>query len=94
MKQRRPPSKTARPEKVGSGPRPAVRDARRAAKGAEPPEIRRLVKAADKLTAYLKAVQEDALSNRESAQAKAALGAQIDELASDGQPDREAERFL
>lgn len=59
----------------------------------EDAEVRRLVKAADKLTAYLKAVQEDALGNREFAQAKAALYAQLGDLGG-GRPSPEIERFL
>jgi len=60
----------------------------------EDAEVRRLVKAADKLTAYLKAVQEDALGNREFARAKAALRAQLDDLIAGDPPAPEAEHIL
>ncbi len=43
----------------------------------EDPEVERLVKAADKLCAYLKAVQEVAAGNREFVQAKEALREQL-----------------
>ena len=43
----------------------------------EDPEVVRLVKAADKLCAYLKAVQEVAAGNREFVQAKEALREQL-----------------
>lgn len=59
----------------------------------EDPDVKRLVKAADKLTAYLKAVQEDALGNREFSQAKAALFTQLEDLGN-GQPALEVEHFL
>ena len=59
------------------------------------PEIRRLVKAADKLCAYLKAVQEVAVGNREFTQAKTALREQLKALAPEkGHVVPEVERFL
>lgn len=59
------------------------------------PEVKRLVKAADKLTAYLKAVQEVAAGNREFIEAKAALRVQLGVLGpEDGLVVPEVERFL
>jgi len=61
----------------------------------EDPEIRRLVKAAHKLCAYLKAVQEVAVGNREFAAAKTALREQLFALApKKGSVVPEVERFL
>ncbi len=61
----------------------------------EDPEIRRLVKAADKLCAYLKAVQEVAVGNREFAAAKTALREQLKALAPEkGSVVPEVEHFL
>ncbi len=59
----------------------------------EDPEVRRLVKAADKLCAYLKAVQEVAVGNREFTAAKTALRDQLRTLAPEGSVP-EVERFL
>jgi len=59
------------------------------------PEVVRRVKAADKLTAYLKAVQEVAAGNREFAPAKKALRAQLKALEpEEGLVVPEVERFL
>ena len=59
------------------------------------PEVVRLVKAADKLTAYLKAVQEVAVGNREFAPARKALRAQLKALEpEEGLVMPEVERFL
>lgn len=59
------------------------------------PEVVRLVKAADKLTAYLKAVQEVAAGNREFAEAKKALRAHLKALEpEEGLVVPEVERFL
>ncbi len=61
----------------------------------EDPEIRRLVKAADKLCAYLKAVQEVAVGNGEFAAAKTALREQLYALAPEkGGVVPEVEHFL
>lgn len=63
----------------------------------EPPdaEVVLLVKAADKLTGYLKAVQEVGAGNREFVQAKEALRAQLKALEpEDGLVVPEVERFL
>ncbi len=57
------------------------------------PEMVRLVKAADKLCAYLKAVQEVAVGNREFAAAKTALRDQLKALAPEGSVP-EVEHFL
>ena len=59
----------------------------------EDPEVVRLVKAADKLCAYLKAVQEVAVGNREFAAAKTALRDQLKALAPEGSIP-EVEHFL
>ena len=59
----------------------------------EDPEVVRLVKAADKLCAYLKVVQEVAVGNREFAAAKTALRDQLKALAPEGSIP-EVEHFL
>ena len=59
----------------------------------EDPEVMRLVKAADKLCAYLKAVREVVVGNREFAAAKTALREQLKALAPEGGVP-EVEHFL
>jgi len=59
------------------------------------PQVVLLVKAADKLCGYLKAVQEEAAGNREFAQARKALKAQLTALEPEpGLSVPEVERFL
>ena len=68
-------------EKLPSDLRPAFEDIYKTDGSLEDKYLRRLVKAADKISAYIKCIEEEKAGNTEFATAKKSIGAALDKLA-------------